>query len=183
MLLTESVAKLPLKSIFPSPTLLEDPPQVRDRPPLLPPLHLFINYPSLAMRVFLSLSEWSSCNCFSLEQLEATQRNRIENHICIRDEQRWREGEGALALLPHTERLLLPFLSSSPSLSSYQLPPPPPASSLAQHGSPCIVFPESSKVDGSLLIRAGFCKLSVGMGELISEKKKCVFVYTPRHAR
>ncbi len=60
------------------------------------------------------------------------------------------------------------LLSSIVSLISTLSPPTTPtSSSLSQHGSPCIVFPESSKVDGSLLIRAGYCALSAGMDELI----------------
>ncbi len=104
--------------------------------------YLFINYPSLSMRVFLSLSEWSSCNCFSLEQLEAAQRNRIETTFAFKMSWDGEEG-GSTALLPYTEQHHLRSLSLSsspslpPSLSSivslspslpppYLLPPPPP---------------------------------------------------------
>ena len=112
------------------------------------------------------------------------------NHICIQDELRWRVG-GSTALLPYTEQLHLHSLSFSPSslflppilYPIYCLPlstppstlstPTPPTFSLSQHGSPCIVFPESSKVNRSLLIRAGYCTLSAGMGELIC-LRECV---------
>lgn len=134
------------------------------------------------MRVFLSLSEWSSCNCFSLEQLGAAQRNRIETTFAFKMSRDGEEG-GSTALLPYTEQHHLLSLSLSPSLppsfshllspslhpfpSTLSAPATPTSSSLSQHGSPCIVFPESSKVDGSLLIRAGYCTLSGGMDELI----------------
>lgn len=74
---------------------------------------------------------------------------------------------------PHLPSLLSSIVSLSPSLPpSYQLPPPP-TSARSQHGSPHIVFPESSKVDESLLIRAGYCMISVGMDELICARE-CV---------
>lgn len=98
---------VPLQSIhFSSPTA--DPPQVHAH--LLHPSYLFINYPSLSMRVFLCLSEWSSCNCFSLEQLEAAQRNRIETTFAFTMSWDGEEG-GSTVLLPYTEQLLLPPLS------------------------------------------------------------------------
>lgn len=90
------------------------------------------------MRVSPSLSEWSSCNCFSLEQLEAAQRNRIETTFAFEMSRDGEEG-GSTALLPYTElhhlhtpsllpSLLLSFIVSlSPSLPPpYLLPPPPP---------------------------------------------------------
>lgn len=94
------------------------------------------------MRVFLSLSEWSSCNCFSLEQLGAAQRNRIETTFAFKMSRDGEEG-GSTALLPYTEQhhllslslSLLPSLLPSliyclplsiPSPLPYLLPPPPP---------------------------------------------------------
>lgn len=143
----------------------------------LHPSYLFINYPSLSMHVVPSLSEWSSCNCFSLEELEAAQRNRIETTFAFKMSWDGEEG-GSTALLPYTEQhhlrtLSLPILPSlllssivSPS-PPYLLPPPPPPPPYSQHGSPCIVFPESSKVDGSLLISAVYCTFSASMDKLI----------------
>lgn len=147
------------------------------------------------MRVFLSLSEWSSCNCFSLEQLEAAQRNRIETTFAFEMSCDGEEG-GSTALLPCTEQLHLcsPCLFFHPYLLSSIVSPPSilstpttPTSSLSQHGSPCIVFPESSKVDGSLRIRARYCRLSDGMDELICVRElvcliACVLEYMPRPA-
>jgi len=137
------------------------------------------------MRVFLSLSEWSSCNCFSLEQLEVAQRNRIETTFACEMSWDGKKG-GSTALLPWTEQFHSPspILFFSPSLPPliYCLSPSilststTPTSSLSQHGSPCIVFPESSKVDGSLLISAGYCRLSVGMDELICVRE---YVHDP----
>lgn len=135
------------------------------------------------MRVFLSLSEWSSCNCFSLEQLEAAQRNRIETTFAFKMSWDGEEG-GRAALLPYTEQLYLCslFLFSPPLLYCLPLSIPPstlsaptttPTSAHSQHGSPRIVFRESSKVDVSLLIRAGYCMISVGMDELICARE-CV---------
>lgn len=135
------------------------------------------------MHVFLFLSEWSSCNCFSPEPLEATQRNRIETTFAF--EMSW-DGEeggggergGRAALLPSIEQLHLPFFSllSIPP-SSHPLSPSlhliPSSSPHSQHASPCIVFPESSKVGGRLLIRAGYCKLSAAMDELICVREEC----------
>ena len=69
------------------------------------------------MRVFLSLSEWSSCNCFSLEQLGAAQRNRIETTFAFKMSRDGEEG-GSTALLPYTEQHHLHSLSLSLSLSS-----------------------------------------------------------------
>lgn len=66
------------------PILLKVPPQVRVHLFHLHPSYLFINYPSPSMHVVLSLSEWSSCNCFSLEELEAAQRNRIETTFAFK---------------------------------------------------------------------------------------------------
>jgi len=89
-------------------------------PPLLRPRpsYLFINYPSLSMRVFRSLSEWSGCNCFSLEQLEAAQRDRIETTFAFKMSCDGEEG-GSTALLPCPEHHHLPSLSPSlPSLPS-----------------------------------------------------------------
>lgn len=106
------------------PILLKVPPQVRVHLFHLHPSYLFINYPSPSMHVVLSLSEWSSCNCFSLEELEAAQRNRIETTFAFK--MSW-DGEkgGSTALLPYTEQhhlrtLSLPILP--PSLI-YCLPP------------------------------------------------------------
>lgn len=106
---------------------------------LLHPPYLFINYPSLSMCVFLSLSEWSSCNCFSLEQLGAAQRNCIETAFAFKMSWDGEEG-GSTALLPYTKELLLqspslPLLPSlllssivshSPSFSPPYLHPQPP---------------------------------------------------------
>lgn len=93
---------------------------MRSRPLLLlHPSYLFINYPSLSMRVFLSLSEWSSCNCFSLEQLEAAQRNRIETTFAFKMSWDGEEG-GSTAPLPYTEQGHL----HSPTRPLPSLPPP-----------------------------------------------------------
>lgn len=102
------------------------------------------------------------------------------NHICIHDELRWRRGwehcppalYRAASLTPPFSHLLSPTLHPSLHLiyshHPYLLP-------RSQHGSPCIVFPESSKVDGSLLIRAGYCTLSAcGRASLRVNDSVCV---------
>lgn len=107
-----------LHNQYSSPILLEDPPQVCVHliSSSFIPSYLFINYPSLSMRVLLSLSEWSSCNCFSLEQLEAAQRNRIETTFAFKMSWDGEEG-GSTALLPYTEQLHLHSPSLPPSFS------------------------------------------------------------------
>lgn len=131
-----SIAELPLQSIIQSHLKLLHRYVFTSSLFLLHPSYLFINYPSLSMRVILSLREWSSCNCFSLEELEAAQRNRIETTFAFKMSWDGEEG-GSTALLPYTEQyhslsLSLPvfpslLLSSIVSLSPpYLLPPPPP---------------------------------------------------------
>lgn len=127
------------------------------------------------------------------------------NHICIQDELRWRgrrdrEEGGRAALLPSTEQLHIPFFSPSLHPFIYCLPPSilstpttpssSSSSSHSQHASPCIVFPESSKVGGSLLIRAEYCKRSamdelICVRECVREPALCTYdcVYVPRRTR
>lgn len=125
------IAELPFQSIIRSHTR-----KLHHRYALtsLVAFYLFINYPSPPMCVVLSLSERSSCNCFSLKESEAAQRNRIETTFAFRMSWDWEEG-GSTALLPYTKHHhlrclpVLPslLLSSIVSLSSpYLLPPPPP---------------------------------------------------------
>lgn len=114
--------------------------------------------------------------------VRSSTKELYRNHICIQDELRWRRGrehcppalyQGApltLSLSPSSSSSLPPPLIYCLPLSIPLSPlstPTTPTSSCTQHGSPCIVFPESSKVDRSLLIRAGFCTLSSGMDKQI----------------
>lgn len=124
-----------------NPILLEAPPQVLFH--LLSSSfiasYLFINYPSLVMRVVLSLSEWSSCNCFSHEESESGTKEPYRNHICIQDELRCRGGREHCPPALYWASLLTRFpvcpsllLSSIVSLSPpYLLPPPLPFRSMA----------------------------------------------------
>lgn len=120
-----SIAELPLQSIIQSHLKLLHRYVFTSSLFLLHPSYLFINYPSLSMRVVLSLREWSSCNCFSLEELEAAQRNRIETTFAFKMSWDGEEG-GSTALLPYTEQhhsLSLSLFPTFPPSFSHLLSP------------------------------------------------------------